>query len=97
MRAEQIGEAPERALAAEMADDLLERLDRQPGGRRGGAGGIARLRVRRPERRDRRLDLLRRQPHLRGQVGDIHIAGDLAEQTIEQVHHASPASDRRLG
>ena len=57
---QQAGELRERAFAADMTDDLLQHVGREPGGRGRGFDRIAGLRVRLAERGNRPFGLLGR-------------------------------------
>ncbi|MES1976137.1 MAG: hypothetical protein V4472_27080 [Pseudomonadota bacterium] len=95
--AEQACEPRKGTLAADMSDDLLQRLGRQA--RRGGgcADRIARRDMSMTERGHGGLDLLRRKPDLRREILDIDIFSDLAEQSVEQPHDIVPMPQKIVG
>ncbi|WP_042723568.1 hypothetical protein, partial [Curtobacterium sp. B18] len=72
-----------------MADDLVELVGRQAGLLRGDLRRVAVLRMRDAQRVHRFLHLVGGQADLGGKVLDIHIAADLAEQSVEDSHHDS--------
>ena len=84
--AEQRAEIAQRALAAEMAENLLEDVGRQAGRIGGACDGVAGLGMGLAERVDRRGHLFGGQADPFGEIGDRGIAGHLAEDAVQQTH-----------
>src|SRR4051812_4133474 len=86
-----------RALAPDMADDLLKRVGRKAGRGGGGADGIARGGMRLAKRGDGGFDLFRGEPDLRGKVLHVDIFGNLGEESVEHAHEVFLRLEGRPG
>jgi len=84
--------APERTFAANMTDDFLQLVDREPGLGGSAFGSVDVHGVELGERRDSRLDVLGRQADLRGQVRNVRIFAELTQDTVENAHFALHAA-----
>lgn len=76
-------EIAQRAFTAEMRQDLLQHVRRQAGRIRRARNGVAGLCMRGAERSDRGRYLFGRQADAGGEIGDLGIAGDLAEESVQ--------------
>src|SRR4029079_11842881 len=85
------GKAAKRALAANVADDLVEVVRREPGLLGRGGHGVALHEMRLAEGGDCLLDLLGAEADLRGEVLDRRGLRHLAEDGVEDAHRGSPS------